>query len=181
MTDEVINPPTDEPGEQPTPDADAFMEMVGAGAALIGGGAFNLSKAANALAASLTQGGTGWADRYMTSSFKDTDIGMDEVIRGSLAAGFQSLIGKRMVLDHVETRQAQLATTIDHMRNSDDAFYGGLKKATSTHAAGLLDAFGLETDNEVLSTVALSKVVQGLANRIAGIEEAILAGMEKAK
>jgi hypothetical protein len=175
-----VNPgPTDEPGEQPNPDADSFVELTGALGAIFGTAGFNAAAVINAMSAAQTQGGTGFVDRYLSSSFKDTDIGMDEVIRGNLALGFQSQVGKKMVMDHVESIKAMNVGTIDHARNSADQFYGELKKSTSTHAAGLLDAFGLETDNEVLTTVALTKLVQGLANEIAGIKQAIFDAVPK--
>jgi hypothetical protein len=180
--------PTDEPGEQPTPDADSFVELAAAFAAMFGMGNFNAASILNSLSAAQTHGGTSMLDRYLSSSFKDTDIGMDEVLRANLALGFQSQVGKKMVMDHVESIKAMNVGVIDHGRNSNDMFYEGLKKSTSVHSAGLLDAFGLETDNEVLSTVSLSKVVKALSDNqqaltadVQAIKAAILAGAEAAK
>jgi len=153
--------PTDEPGQQPTPDADALGESE------------VMAAIAAALAASGVSASRQQLDRAFTRDAFDTDIGYHEGLRHLQLKDFSSMTNLSNVLNFVQGIKAMNKEGIAHMRDSDDAFYGALKKATSTHAAGLLDAFGLETDNEVLSTVALSKVVQGLANEIAGIKAAI--------
>jgi hypothetical protein len=185
MTDE--NLPVVEPIKEPVPDADSFVELAAAFGAFFGMGNFNAASILNSLTAAQTHGSTGMVDRYLSSSFKDTDIGMDEVLRANLALGFQSQAGKKMVMDHVESMAALNGQHVDHARNSDDSFYSGLKKATSTASAGLLDAFGLETDNEVLSTAGLATVVKKLSDNqhaiaedLAQFKAAILAGLNTA-
>ena len=163
--------PTDEPGQQPTPDADALTEAEVAAAAADSG--TTIAAIGAALRAAGVSASREQLDRAFTRDAFDTDIGYHEGLRHLQLKDFSSMTNLSNVLNFVQGVKAMDKQSIAHMRDSDDAFYGGLKKATSTHAAGLLDAFGLETDNEVLSTVALSKVVQGLANEIAGIKAAI--------
>ena len=186
MTDENL-PIVNEPTKEPVPDADSFVELAAAFGAFFGMGNFNAASILNSLTAAQTHGSTGMVDRYLSSSFKDTDIGMDEVLRANLALGFQSQAGKKMVMDHVESMAALNGQHVDHARNSDDSFYSGLKKATSTHAAGILDAFGLETDNEVLSTASLVPVIkklsenqQALGADLDQFKSAILTGLKEA-
>ena len=161
--------PTDEPGQQPTPDSDALVEVEGAQA----GVGSTLAQIGAALRAAGVSASRQQLDRAFTRDAFDTDIGYHEGLRHLQLKDFASMTNLSNVLNFVSGVKAMDKQSIAHMRDSDDAFYGGLKKATSTHAAGLLDAFGLETDNEVLSTVALSKVVQALANEVAGIKSAI--------
>lgn len=163
--------PTDEPGQQPTPDFDALGESEGGAAVMAAIGA--------ALASAGVSSSRQQLDRAFTRDAFDTDIGYHEGLRHLQLKDFASMTNLSNVLNFVTGVKAMDKQSISHMRDSDDAFYGGLKKATSTHAAGLLDAFGLETDNEVLTTVALSKVVQGLANEIAGIKAAIFEATAK--
>lgn len=130
-----------------------------------------------AIAAALQTAGVSAArndiDRAFARDSFDTDIGYHEGLRTCLLMGFQGLTALDNTLNHVKAVKAMDAQTVAHNRNSDDAFYAGLSKADSTFHSGLMKAYGLETDNEVLSTVALSKVVQGLANEIAGIKTAV--------
>ena len=169
--------PTDEPGQQPTPDADALTEAEVASAAADSGN--TIAAIGAALRAAGVSASRQQLDRAFTRDAFDTDIGYHEGLRHLQLKDFSSMTNLANILNFVQGVKAMDKQSIAHMRDSDDAFYGGLKKATSTHAAGLLDAFGLETDNEVLSTVALSKVVQGLANEIAGIKAAIFEATAK--
>ena len=156
-----VDIPTDEPGQQPTPDADALgeSEVMAAIAAALG---------ASGVSASREQ-----LDRAFTRDAFDTDIGYHEGLRHLQLKDFASMTNLNNVMNFVSGVKAMNKESVAHSQDTDGAYYSGLRKSTATHAAGLLDAFGLETDNEVLSTVALSKVVQGLANEIAGIKAAI--------
>ena len=169
--------PTDEPGQQPTPDADALTESEVAAAAADSG--TTIAAIGAALRAAGVSASREQLDRAFTRDAFDTDIGYHEGLRHLQLKDFSSMTNLSNVMNFVTGVKAMDKQSIAHMRDSDDAFFGGLRKSTSTHAAGLLDAFGLETDNEVLSTVALSKVVQGLANEIAGIKSAIFEAMPK--
>jgi hypothetical protein len=173
-----VNPgPTDEPGQQPTPDADALSESeVAAGAADAG---TTIAAIGAALRAAGVSASRQQLDRAFTRDAFDTDIGYHEGLRHLQLKDFSSMTNLSNVLNFITGIKAMNKEGIAHMRDSDDAFFGGLKKATSVHAAGLLDAYGLETDNEVLTTVALTKLVQGLANEIAGIKQAIFDAMPK--
>jgi hypothetical protein len=154
--------PTDEPGQQPTPDADALGESE------------VMAAIAAALAASGVSASRQQLDRAFTRDAFDTDIGYHEGLRHLQLKDFASMTNLSNVLNFVSGVKAMNKESVAHTQDTDGAYYGGLKKATSTHAAGLLDAFGLETDNEVLSTVALSKVVQALAGEVNAIKNAIV-------
>ena len=164
--------PTDEPGQQPTPDADALTESEVADSSA--GAGTTIAAIGAALRAAGVSASREQLDRAFTRDAFDTDIGYHEGLRHLQLKDFASMTTLANTMNFVTGIKAMDKQSIAHMRDSDDAFYGGLKKATSTHAAGLLDAFGLETDNEVLSTVALAKVVQALAGEVEAIKTAIL-------
>lgn len=164
--------PTDEPGQQPTPDADALTESEIAESSV--GAGSSLASIAAALRAAGASAARNDIDRAFTRDSFDTDVGYHEGLRTCLLMGFQGLTALDNTLNHVKAVKAMDAQTVAHNRNSDDAFYAGINKSDSTFHSGLLKAYGLETDNEVLSTVALSKVVQALANEVGIIKDAIL-------
>jgi hypothetical protein len=114
-------------------------------------------------------------DRSLTRDAFDTDIGYHEGLRTCLLMGFQSLTAMDSAFNHVKAIKAMDDQNFAREDQSNSAFYGGLSKADSTFHHGLLKSYGMETDNEVLSTTVLAKVVQGLANDIAGIKDAIAA------
>ena len=169
--------PTDEPGQQPTPDADALTEAEVAAAAADSG--TTIAAIGAALRAAGVSASRQQLDRAFTRDAFDTDIGYHEGLRHLQLKDFSSMTNLSNVLNFVSGVKAMNKESFANTQDTNTAFYEGLKKATSTHAAGLLDAFGLETDNEVLTTVALTKLVQGLANEIAGIKQAIFDAMPK--
>ena len=161
--------PTDEPGQQPTPDADALAEEEGVGTGL-SMAAIGAKLFAAGVSASREQ-----IDRAFTRDKMDVDIGYEEGLRWLTLQSFAGLTALDNSLNHVKAIKAMDAETVAHNRNSDDAFYAGLSKSDSTFHSGLLKGYGLETDNEVLSTVALAKVVQALAGEVSAIKDAISA------
>lgn len=165
--------PTDEPGQQPTPDADALTESEVAESSA--GAGTSLAQIAAALRAAGVSASREQLDRALARDTFDTDIGYHEGLRWLTLQSFNSSVNLDRTLSHVIATKAMNGEETQHARNSTGAFYDGILKSDSTFHSGLLKAYGLETDNEVLSTVALSKVVQGLANEIAGIKAAILA------
>ena len=164
--------PTDEPGQQPTPDADALTESevaessVGAGSTIAAIGA--------ALRAAGVSASREQLDRAFTRDAFDTDIGYHEGLRHLTLKDFSSMTTLSNVLNFVQGIKAMDKQSLAHMRDSDDAFFGGLGKGDATFHASLLKSHGLETDNEVLSTVALAKVVQALVGEVDAIKTAIL-------
>jgi len=163
--------PTDEPGQQPTPDADALAEAEIASA----GAGVSLADIAASLRAAGVSASREQLDRAFTRDTFDTDIGYHEGLRTCLLVGFQGLTALNNTLDHVKAIKAMNGEETQHARNSENQFYSGINKSDSTFHSGLMKAYGLETDNEVLTTVALTKLVQGLANEIAGIKDVIAA------
>ena len=165
--------PTDEPGQQPTPDADALTESevaessVGAGSTLA------------AIAAALRTAGVSAAreniDRAFTRDSFDTDIGYHEGLRWLTLQSFAGTTALGRTLDYLTAAKAMNKESIAHNRDSDDAHSAGIRKSDDTFHSGLLKAHSLETDNEVLSTVALAKVVQQLFAEVNTIKEAIAA------
>ncbi len=167
--------PTDEPGQQPTPDADALAEVEGASV----GAGLSLVDVAAALRSVGASSSREQLDRAFTRDAFDTDVGYHEGLRHLTLKDFSSMTNLNNVMNFVSGIKAMDKQSISHEADGYNSFYGGLKKATSIHAAGLLDAFGLETDNEVLSTVALGKVVSDLIKQVDAITAAITAAAKK--
>jgi hypothetical protein len=170
--------PTDEPGQQPTPDADALTESEVADSSA--GAGTTIAAIGAALRAAGVSASRQQLDRAFTRDAFDTDIGYHEGLRHLQLKDFSSMTNLSNVLNFISGVKAMNKESFANTQDTNTAFYEGLKKATSTAAAGLLDAHGLETDNEVLTTVALTKLVQGLANEIAGIKQAIFDATPKA-
>jgi hypothetical protein len=163
--------PTDEPGQQPTPDADALSETEGASSVMAAIGA---ALAAGGVSASREQ-----LDRAFTRDAFDTDIGYHEGLRWLTLQSFSGLVALGRTLDYQTGVKAMNKESVAHTQDTDGAFYGGLSKSDSTFHSGLLKGHGLETDNEVLSTVALAEVVKNLSNEVNAIKNAIAAAMPK--
>jgi hypothetical protein len=165
--------PTDEPGQQPTPDSDALGEAEGSSS----GVGLSLADIASALRAAGTSASREQLDRAFTRDNFDVDIGLHEGMRWLILDRFSSLNAMNSVLDHAKAVKALNNEETQHERNSDNAFYSGVSKSDSTFHSGLLKAYGLETDNEVLSTVALAKIVDNLAQKV----DAIMGAISQAK
>ena len=163
--------PTDEPGQQPTPDADALSESEGASSVMAAIGA---ALAAGGVSASREQ-----LDRAFTRDAFDTDIGYHEGLRWLTLQSFAGLTALGRTLDYNTAVKAMNAETVANNRASDDAHSAGIRKSDDTFHSGLLKAHSLETDNEVLSTLSLAKIVDNLAQKVEAIEAAIRAAMPK--
>jgi len=162
--------PTDEPGQQPTPDGDALSEVeqvnVGAGSTLASIGA--------ALRAAGVSESRQQLDRAFTRDLSDVDIGLHEGMRFQQLRMISSAVSLDNVLNHVAAAKAMDKQSIAHMRDSDDAFYGGLSKGDATFQQSMLKSDGLKTDNEVITTAALAGIVKALVGEVADIKAAIL-------
>ena len=166
----VIQPiPTDEPGQQPTPDADALAEVeaasVGAGLSLVDVAAALRSVGASASREQL--------DRAFTRDSFDTDVGYHEGLRHLTLKDMTSSTNLNNVLNFVQGIKAMNKESDANRRDDDSSFYDGIEKSDSVFHSGLLKSFGLETDNEVLTTAALSKMVQALYQDVNAIKDAI--------
>jgi hypothetical protein len=173
-----VNPgPTDEPGQQPVPDADTLIELTGAAGTI--GGIIDLAKVGAALAASGVDASRSVTDRMFSSMFKDSDIGQDEVIRASMGLAVASLSGLSLTLNHATGMKALNNEHIEHARNSDSQFWTSIDKGNGTFQNALLKNDGLTTNNEVLTLAALGEVVKQLAGEVGSIKDAIRASMPK--
>jgi hypothetical protein len=143
--------PVDDEG-QVTPHSDALTENEASGA-LVG-----LSSAD--IASALRTGGVGSYTR--DSAFKDTDVGMDEFLRYCLATQAGSITSLTSVLNSVQATKAQDNATLANFENNANSFFGMISKSGTVFHNNLLQSYGLETDNEVLSTAALTKLIDGL-------------------
>jgi len=168
--------PTDEPGQQPTPDADALGEVE----AVSSGVTTALDQVAALLqsAGAFNQGGSLFRDSF------DTDVGFHESLRISLANRMASLSSLGMVSDLVlagkamdieataNTRRVNSAS-LDNFENNANSFFGMLARSNSTSQAALIQAVSLESDNEVLTTAQLSEMVIALNGKMNTITDAI--------
>jgi hypothetical protein len=151
--------PTDEPGQQPTPDGDALSEVeqvnVGAGS--------TLASIANALRAAGVSAARENLDKSFSRDLTDVDIGYHEGLRWLTLQSFAGLTALDNSLNHVKAIKAMNNEETQHARNSNNQRDDSILGSDSVFHSGLLKSYGLETDNEVLSTVALAKVVLALA------------------
>lgn len=161
--------PTDEPGQQPTPDSDALVEVEGAQA----GVGSTLAQIGAALRAAGVSASRQQLDRAFTRDAFDTDIGYHEGLRHLQLKDFASMTNLGNVLNFVTGIKAMNKESIANARDDDSSFYDGVIKSDSAFHSGLLKAYGLETDNEVLTTAALSKMVQALYQDVNAIKGAI--------
>jgi len=162
--------PTDEPGQQPTPDSDALSEVE----ATSSGAGLSLVDIAAALRSAGASASREQLDRAFTRDNFDVDIGYHEGLRFLLLDRFSSLNAMNSVLDHVKAVKSMNNEETQHARNSQSQTYDTILNSDSVFHSGLLKAFSLETDNEVLSTTALAKIIDNVAQRVEGIEKAIL-------
>ena len=173
MKDKIKVPtkgPTDEPGQQPTPDGDALAEVEGVSA----GAGLSLVDVANALRSTGGSNSREQLDRAFTRDLSDVDIGLHEGMRFQQLRMISSAVTIDNVLNFVNGAKAMDKQSIAHMRDSDDAFYGGLAKADATFQQSMLKSDGLKTDNEVITTAALAGIVKELVGEVATIKNAIL-------
>jgi hypothetical protein len=167
--------PTDEPGQQPTPDADALSEVEGAMAAL--SGAVDQVAALMSSAGAFNQGGAFFRDKT------DMDVGMDEVLRSASGKGAQHQTSLGMVLDHVAAIKSIDAQTVAHARNTNaevlsnfennaNSFFGMLTRSNSTAQSALTQAESLQTTNEVLTGAQLAEMIKALNDKVNAIGDA---------
>ena len=162
--------PVDDEGQvTPTGDALSESEVVGSSA----GAGTSLADIAAAFRAAGVSAARSEADRAFSRDQIDSDIGYEEGLKYLLLRMFTRGQALSDVLDHAKAIKSLNVEETQHERNSDNAFYSGVQKSDSTFHSGLLKAYGLETDNEVISTVALAKMLENLNNRMVSIEEAI--------
>ena len=168
--------PTDEPGQQPTPDADALAEVE----AVAAGVTTALDQVAAILqsAGAFNQGGALFRDTF------DTDVGFHESLRISLANRMASLSALGMVTDftlgvkainheslaHARTTNADVLANFENNQNS---FFGMLTRSNSVSQSALTQSESLETDNEVLTTAQLSEMVIALNAKMNTITDAL--------
>jgi hypothetical protein len=154
---------------QVTPDSDAKGDVEGSSSGV------GLTMAD--VAAALRSAGVGTSreqiDRAFTRDAFDTDIGYHEGVRACLLMNFQSLTAMDSVLNHVKAVKAMNTEDVQQRRNVNRETYDNVLQSDSVFHSGLLKAYGLETDNEVLSTVALAKAVDNMLQRLEKIENAI--------
>jgi hypothetical protein len=177
VTIQPVNPgPTDEPGQQPTPDADALGEVE----AVAAGVTTALDQVAAILqsAGAFNQGGSLFRDSF------DTDITTHESMKFSMAANVASLAALGMVSNAmlaskqidaaaiVNTRAVN-AASLDNFENNANSFFGMLARSGATSQAALTQAYSLETDNEVLTTAQLSEMVKMLNGKMNTIVDVI--------
>ena len=175
MTARKANPklppiPTDEPGQQPTPDSDALVEVEGASA----GAGLSLVDVANALRATGASSSREQLDRAFTRDKQDIDVGYEEGIRACLLMNFQGMAAMDSVLNHTKAMAAIRAETTVHARDNMALHHENVLRSGDVFHSSLIKAYALETDNEVLSTIALAKIVDNLAQKVGSIEAAIL-------
>jgi hypothetical protein len=163
--------PTDEPGQQPTPDSDALGEVEGSSS----GVGLSLADIATALRAAGTSASREQLDRAFTRDNFDVDIGYHEGLRFLLLDRFSSLNAMNSVLDHVKAIKAMNNEETQHARNGNRQRDDSILGSDSVFHSGLLKAYGLETDNEVITTMALAKVVDNLSQKVDAIVGAIQA------
>jgi hypothetical protein len=163
--------PTDEPGQQPTPDSDALAEVEGASA----GAGTSLADIAAALRAAGVSASREQLDRAFTRDSFDVDIGYHEGLRFLLLKGFEQVTAMNSVLNHTAAMAGIQAQTVVHARDTDDLNNGRVQNSDNTFHSGLLKSYALETDNEVLSTAALAKIIDNMVQRVERIEKAIVA------
>jgi hypothetical protein len=167
VTIQPTNPgPTDEPGQQPTPDADALGEVE----AVLAGVGLNLAEVSAQLASAATDSARSVSSKFLGRDAFDTDIGYHEGLRHLTLHSLTGLTAMNNMFQFTAGIKAMDNQTIAHQRDSDDAYYGGLAKGDATFHQSLLKSYGIETDNEVLTTQVLAKLVE----RINGIEQAIV-------
>lgn len=145
---------------QVTPHSDALTENEGSGS-MIGLSAADIAAALRSAGVARTSDERGFS-RDAMSQFRDVDVGMDEFLRFCMANRAASLTGLGNTLDHVKAVKAMDAQTLANFENNANSFFGVINKAGSTFHSNLLQSYGLETDNEVLSTAALTKLIDGL-------------------
>jgi len=153
-----------------TPHSSAETDVEGTSA----GGGTTLADIAAALRAAGVSASREQLDRAFTRDNFDVDIGYHEGLRFLLLKGFEQVTAMNSCLNHVSAMAAMQAQTITHNRDSDDAHSAGIRKSDDTFHSGLLKSYSLETDNEVLSTTALAKLIDNVAQRVERIESAIL-------
>lgn len=141
---------------QVTPHSDALTENEGSGS-MIGLSAADIAAALRSAGVARTSDERGYSRDKV-----DVDVGMDEFLRFCMANRAASLTGLGNTLDHVKAVKAMDAQTLANFENNANSFFGVINKAGSTFHSNLLQAYGLETDNEVLSTAALTKLIDGL-------------------
>jgi hypothetical protein len=161
--------PTDEPGQQPTPDGDALAEIesVQVGAATL------LSKVAAALSSSgaFNQGGAMFRDVV------DIDVGMHELMKvgvGMTAASLSALgtvcntvlASKQIDLQAVTHARNTNAEVLANFENNAHSFMGMITKSNTTAQSALTQAYSLESDNEVITTMALAKALEAVTTKV---------------
>ena len=176
--------PTDEPGQQPTPDADALGEIE----AVAAGVTTALDQVAAILqsAGAFNQGGALFRDSF------DTDVGFHEALRISLANRMASLSGLGMIADltlgtrtiemaAVANARAVNAASLDNFENNANSFFGMLTRSNSTSQSALTQSASLETDNEVLTTAQLAEMIKTLNSEMDTIKGALLEAIPQPK
>ena len=162
------------PAKPLTPDAEveAEVEAVNAGAGT------TLAQIGAALRAAGVSASREQLDRAFTRDAFDTDIGYHEGLRWLTLQSFNSTVNLDRALNHVTAIKAMNNEETQHGRNSNGQQNDARLNSDSTFQSGLLKAYSLETDNEVLSTMALAKMVDNMAQRMEAIEGAISAAVK---
>ena len=174
--------PTDEPGQQPTPDSDALGETEGVSSGVMT--ALDQVAAILQSAGAFNQGGSLFRDSF------DTDVGMHEVMKCSLAMRVASLSALGIVSDTVlaskqldaaavANTRAVNAASLDNFENNANSFFGMLTRSNSTSQSALTQDSALESDNEVLTTAQLSEMVKLLNSEMGSIKEALIIAAAK--
>ena len=176
--------PTDEPGQQPTPDGDALAEIetVSVGAATALGKVAALLQSAGAF----NQGGSLFRDSF------DTDVGFHEALRISLANRMASLSSLGMVADLVlgakaldvqvvANARATNAEVLANFENNANSFFGMVTKSNTVAQSALTQSESLQTNNEVLTVAQLSEMVKMLNGKMITITDALESVLPKPK
>jgi hypothetical protein len=155
--------------ENETPDAVAEVDLQGAAAliALLKGAAGSLAEQAN-------------ANTFGTSGERfNVDIGLDEIIKANLAAMDTSKATLKIASDHATASQELANSFLINIAGYDNNYAKFLAKLSAKDQNQLAEAFKWETDNEVLSTLALAKVVDNLGQRVDSMVAIVEALVEK--
>jgi hypothetical protein len=93
------------------------------------------------------------------------DVSTDEMLRFLVGMRAASAVSLGEVLDHVKATAAINAENTADARRSAAQGSDAILRSDSVFQSGLLKAFSLETDNEVLSTAALAQLIDGLLDK----------------
>lgn len=162
---------------QVTPDADAKGDVEGSSA----GTGLSLADVAAALRSAAVGTAREQIDKSFSRDLTDVDIGYHEGLRWLTLQSFSGLVALDNAFNHVKAIKAMNTEDIQQRRNVNRETYDNVLQSDSVFHSGLLKAYGLETDNEVLSTTALAKMVDNMLQRLDSVESVIAEAVRNSK